>query len=106
MDESAGLALIEELKSSPDEFFREGGRGYMLLEEYFKGLSKDTLRALLRSEDERIRDLAIWITYELWDGGAELMNEIVQLVDDSDPNNHYFAINIIAHHARGEYMDD
>ena len=50
MGDTTGLRLIEKLKKDPEKFQKEDG-GYKLLEEYFNGLSTETLRDLLCYED-------------------------------------------------------
>lgn len=103
MDETIGLGLIEELKNNPDKF----GKSYFLLKEYFKGLSKDTLRELLYSENKSIQQTAVWITSELGKDSTPLMKEVVMLLNESNtPYTLYHALEIVANHAEGEYFDD
>ena len=64
MNKTAGDFLINSLTNDPEKFYNEG-KSYELLQEYFKGFSKDTLRILLISKDKWIKRVAIWITSEL-----------------------------------------
>lgn len=105
MNEKTGLNLIESLKNDPEKFYNEG-KSYQLLQEYYKGLPKDTLRSLFYFESKWIRRAAVWITSELGENGIDLLKEVLTQINDSD---HYicgYALQIVAAHACNEYIDD
>ena len=106
MDETIGLRLIEDLKNDPEKFCHDGKKSYQLLQEYFNGLSKDTLRELFHFENKFIRQYAIWITSELGRKGTDLLKEVVPLINDSDYYINYHAMQIVAGHANGKYFDE
>jgi len=105
MNEIVGLRLIEELKNDPKKFY-DDRKSYQLLQAYYKGLSKDTLRELLRHHDKRIRQTALWITSELGRNAGDLLKEVVSCIDDDDVFICYHALKIVSSAASGEYMDD
>lgn len=69
MGDTIGLKLIEKLKKDPEKLCGEDQ--YQLLEEYFHGLSTETLHDLLCYEDKCIRELSLWIISELGEETAE-----------------------------------
>lgn len=105
MDETNGLRLIEKLKKDPEKF---GGEDqYQLLEEYFHGLSTETLRDLLGYENKNIRGLAIWIISELGKETAEgFLEEAASQMNDEDPVIYCYSSEIVACYGTGKYMDD
>lgn len=105
MDETNGLRLIEKLKEDQGKFREEGG-AYQLLQEYFDGLSKETLRDLLCCEDKSIRQTALWIISELGEDAKALLEEVAAQMNDDDPLICYYASEIVACIAADKYMDD
>jgi len=105
MDETMGFSLVEYLKNDPEKFFNEG-KSYQLLQEYFRGFSKDTLRELFYYENRWIRRVAVWITSELGIDGSDLLKEVLTQINDSDIYICSYALEIIANCARGEHIDD
>ena len=105
MDETIGLRLIEELKEDTERFRREGG-AYRLLQEYFDGLSRETLRDLLSCEDKSIRQITLWIISELGETAKDLLEEIASQMNDDDPLICYYSSEIVACFATDRYMDD
>lgn len=105
MDETNGLRLIELLKKDKEKFRKEHG-GYQLLQEYFYGLSKETLRDLLSDEDKDIRALALWIISELGKTATDLLGEVVSQMNDDDPIICYYSSEMIAFYGSNKYMDD
>lgn len=105
MDETNGLRLIENLKKNPEKF---GGEDqYQLLEEYFHGLSKETLRDLLGYEDKYIRELTLWIISELGETTAEdFLEEAASQMNDDNPVIYYYSSEIVAYYGTDKYMDD
>lgn len=105
MDDARGLELIEELKENTEKFRKEG-RAYQLLQEYFDGLSKETLRDLLCCENKRIKQLALWIVTELGKTAKDLLEDVVAQMNDSDPYVCYYSSKIVACYGTDKYMDD
>lgn len=105
MDETNGLRLIEKLKENTEQFRKEGG-AYQLLQEYFEGLSKETLRELLCYEDKHIRQTALWIISELGESAKDLLGEAAAQMNDDDPLICYYSSEIVACTAADKYMDD
>lgn len=105
MDKTIGLGLIEDLKNESKKFY-DDGKSYLLLQEYYKGLSKDTLRPLFYSEDKWIRRVAIWITSELGKKGSDLLEEVLMLMNDNNYDSYVlgYAAEIIANCACGNNM--
>ena len=106
MNKSNGLRLIEKLKKDPDKFRKEGG-GYQLLEEYFHGLSTETLHDLLCYEDKCIRELSLWIISELGEETAEdFLEEVASQMKNGDPAIYFHSSEIVACYGTDKYMDD
>lgn len=105
MDETNGLRLIELLKKDKEKFRKEHG-GYQLLQEYFYGLSKETLRDLLSYEDKDIKALALWIISELGKTATDLLGEVVSQMNDDDPIICYYSSEMAAFYGTDKYMDD
>ena len=106
MDETKGLRLIEILKKDKEKFKKEHG-GYQLLEEYFHGLSKETLRELFCYEDKDIRALALWIISELGkETPKDFLGEVAAQMNDDDPAIYRYSSEIVAWYGTGKYMDD
>ena len=106
MGDTTGLRLIEKLKKDPEKFQKEDG-GYKLLEEYFNGLSTETLRDLLCYEDKYIRQLTLWIISELGETTAkDFLEEAASQMNDDDPVIYFHSCVIIACYGTDKYMDD
>ena len=106
MDETNGLRFIEILKKDKEKFRKEVG-GYQLLEEYFHGLSRETLHDLLSNDDKDIRALALWIAAELGSAGAEeFLEEAASHMNDDDPAIYRYSTEIVAFWGTDKYMDD
>lgn len=104
MDETNGLRLIEKLKEDTENF---GGEDqYQLLEEYFNGLSKETLHDLLCNENKLIRKISLWIISELGRTAIDFLEEVVPQMNDDDPVICYYASEMVACYATDKYMDD
>lgn len=105
MDETNGLRLIEKLKKDTEKF---GGEDqYQLLEEYFHGLSIETLHDLLCYEDKLIRKIALWIVSELGSATAKnFLEEAATQMNDDDPAIYLWASEIVACCGTDKYMDD
>jgi len=104
MDKGIGLTLIEDLKNSPKKFYDEG-KSYDLLQEYYSGLSIDTLRPLFDFECIWIRRVAIWIASELGTNGRDLLREVSLQTSDNDVYIFSYAIEIIANCTDDDSID-
>ena len=106
MDETNGLRLIELLKKDKEKFRKEVG-GYQLLQEYFNGLTRETLHDLLSNDDKDIRALALWIAAELGSAGVEdFLEEAASQMNDDDPAIYFWSCQIVACYGTDKYMDD
>lgn len=95
MSTNSGEKLIEELLADPEPFF-EAGRGYDLLQEYFRGLPLDTLRPLLRSPDYPVQRVASFILTELGSKAVEVVEDALPLLALHDRNLSYDVLESIA----------
>ena len=76
--------LIGELLRNPVDFDSQG-RAYQLLQDYFVGLSVETLSPLLLHQDGCVRRSAIFVASELGGRVQQIIDHIVPLVHDPDP---------------------
>lgn len=83
--------LIRELLDNPFEF-KESGRAYNLLGEYFGGFPLETLRPLLRSDALLVRHAAVFVVSELGRDAESLTNEFPALLKSGD---RYIKYNIL-----------
>jgi hypothetical protein len=96
-----GNPLIAELLEDPARF-KQDGRAYQLLEEYFSGLPIETLRPLLHHENELVRHAALWVTSELGEQGRVLLDDAIPLIESNDRFQSYHALEIAALCAVGD----
>lgn len=94
MNESRGKQLIQELLSD-SAWFKEHGPTLELLEEYFNGLSLETLRPLLDHNDSIIRNVASWIASEMGGEASSLIDEAIPLLRDDNPHTRYYALDVV-----------
>jgi hypothetical protein len=95
--------LISELLADPAGF-REQGKTFALLEEYFEGLALDTLRSLLRHEDGEVQKAAVWIASELGSQACDLLDDVVPLIARGDRYVTYHALGVVAVCASGDQV--
>ena len=105
MKENKGEQLIEDLKSNPEKFFKHG-KSYNLLQEYFAGLSVETLIPLLESDNLAIQKPAIWIVSELASKGCSLLPYVTPLSKSDDNYIAYYALECILLCANGKYINE
>lgn len=105
MKENIGEKLIADLESNPEKFFKHG-RSYDLLQEYFAGLSIETLIPLLQSENPAIQKPAIWIVSELATSGCSLLPYVGPLTKSNDNYIAYYALESILLCATGKYIKE
>ncbi len=97
---TAGFELIEALKADPENFRYD----YQLYEEYCRGFDTETLRPLLRSENEYIRLHAAGILAEGAPAWIEpFLDEAVRLLDDENVLTVMCALEILAYNGYGKY---
>ncbi|MDE7294105.1 MAG: HEAT repeat domain-containing protein [Oscillospiraceae bacterium] len=97
---TVGYELIEALKAEPENFHY----GYQLYEEYCRGFDTETLRPLLRSENEYIRLHAAEILAEGASAWVEpFLDEAVRLLDDDNVLIIMCALETLAYSGYGEY---
>lgn len=99
-----GNPLIAELLADPARFKQEG-RAYQLLDEYFSGLSIETLRPLLHHESGLVRHAALWVTSELGEQARVLLKDTIPLIASSDRFESYHALEIAAVCAVGDQIE-
>lgn len=98
-DKEKAYKLIEDLKEDPFRFYKNKQSNSLLLE-FYRGFPKDSLRPLLRSENQIIKREAIWIVSELGVDGEVLLDEIIPLLNDDDSYIVAYASEIVALCAR------
>lgn len=103
MNETRAKTLLDNLKNDSEKFYNDG-KSYELLQEYFKGFSKDTLRTLFHSKDKWARRVAIWITSELAAEGSDLLEDVLAQINDDDEYICSYALEIIANCAHDEHI--
>lgn len=86
--------LLKELELDPTAFFNNG-RSYNLLQEYFSGLSLDTLIPLLESDNGDVQKTGIWIVSELAKKACSLLKHVVPLVKSRNSYIKYHALECI-----------
>jgi len=104
MKNTSSIKLIDELLDNPSEFYNQG-KSYLLLQEYFKGLSLETLRPLFSHIDVFVRRVAIWITSELGINGDYLIDDAIALLKDDDIGIKHDALEVIAVCSVGEHVE-
>lgn len=106
MSTHGGEKLIEELLANPALFF-EAGRGYDLLQAYFRGLPVETLRPLLRSADYSVQRVATFLLTELGSKAVGVVEDALPLLALRDRNLSHDvleAIAVCAEQARPEWL--
>ena len=115
-DKEKAYRLIEDLINDPLRFYKNKQANSLLME-YNRGFPKDSLRPLLRSENQIIKREAIWIVSELGVNVEDLLDDIIPLLNDDDNYVVAYASEIVALCARNieefikvfdclEYPDD
>lgn len=87
--------LIEELLAGP-EAFEDAGRGYELLQEYFHGLSHETLPPLLGSSVPAVKRIATYLLSELGRDARDVVDDAIPLLDCDDRDVTYYVMEAIA----------
>jgi hypothetical protein len=90
-----GARLIEELLADPKKF-SESGRAYILLQAYFAGFPKETLRPLLESDDVWVQRTASFVVSELGRDAASLASAFPRLLNSRDEHVVWYAMEALA----------
>ena len=90
-----GEDLLAELLTDPRKFV-EKGRPYALLQAYFQGLTIESLRPLLRSDNPWIQSAAGYVASELGGRARDLTDDIVVLLGSSEPLVQNYAMEVLA----------
>jgi len=101
MKQADGQHLIVELLTDPERFC-ESGRAIQLLQAYFDGLPKETLRPLLRSENAWVQQSAAFVSSELGSAASGLVGEFPRLLASSNRHVVWYAMEGLAVCAKGE----
>lgn len=103
-EKHSGKKLIGELLATPEKFYKQG-KAYQLLQEYFNGMSIDTLRPLLRHSDKHVRAAAVFVASELGDKVNRLIDEMVLLLGDPDPSIQWDALESVMVCSTGDSIE-
>ena len=85
-----GEQLIEELMVD-SVGFTEQGKAYELLQEYFGGMSLESMLPLLCNSDRLVRRAGIWMASELARDACSLIHDVIPLTTDNDQYIRYHA---------------
>lgn len=88
-----GKGLVLELLANPDSF-RERGGSYLLLEEFFNGLSLDHLEGLLLSKDPAVQHVAVFVASELGARSVPVADGVIPLLESSDVYVRFHALEV------------
>src|SRR5688572_2854938 len=91
---TAGDVLIEQMLSNPARF-RETGKPYALLQEYFHGFPLHTLKPLIGHDDIDVRRSVVWIISELGHDGCPLLLDVKALIGEGDRYISYHVLDIL-----------
>lgn len=82
-DTEKGDRLIEDLQNDPERFIKNG-QGIGLLNELYRGFPKEKLVPLLCSDNVPVCRGALAVIDELGTGGADLLDNIIPLLESND----------------------
>lgn len=97
-----GERLIAELCSDPARFAEEH-KAVLLLKAYFDGFRLETLRSLIKSDDENIKSVAAFIVSELRGNAVSLIDDIIELLKDRSPSIQWDALEALMCCAVGDH---
>lgn len=100
MSSDKGSELIDELLGDPAKFC-DNGRAYGLLQAYFAGFPKETLRPLLRHNDVWVQRSAAFVVSELGSAAASLVDEFPSLLSSPDEHVVWYGMEALAVCAKG-----
>lgn len=83
--------LQRRLLENPEQF-ESRGEGNAMLKEHFDGAPVALLRPLLRHESTSVRATAMFVANELGVGAAELIEDVIPLINDSDAHIQWDAL--------------
>lgn len=104
MEADEGDRLVDELLADPQRFDEEG-RAYQLLQCYFSGYPRETLRPLLRSDERLVQKAAAFIISELGVDARDLLDDIVSLMQSGDRYLKYQAMEALTVCADGKQAE-
>ncbi len=100
-----GYSLVKEFNDDPKQFVRNG-RGYALLNAYFKGYPITTLKPFLLSDDDEVREEAMGVLSELGAKGVVLIDVTVTLLKDENIRIKYDALESVLVCSEGEHSKE
>ena len=86
--------IISQIMDDPDDS-NIGVLANDLLKEFSRGCSVERLRPLLLSKNNSIVEIGIWVTSELGQGAAPLLDDVVSLLKHPGKNVRFFAIDSV-----------
>ena len=95
MNSNVGHVLLEELLADPLRF-SDSGRTIHLLQAYFDGFSKETIRPLLRCENAWVQQSVAFVCSELGKAATSLVNDFPGLVTSTNKHIAWYAMEVIA----------
>jgi hypothetical protein len=93
--------LLFRLFDDPQAFV-DRGDGNSLLKEHFNGMPVNVLKPLLRHSDPCVRGTAVFVANELGSAAAELIDDVVPLINDSKPYTQLDALESVLVNAVGD----
>jgi hypothetical protein len=95
--------LLHELSVNPRKF-DEQGRGYQLLQVFFRGLPVETLRPLLQDPDPLVQRTGGFVASELGRNAAAVVCDVVALLTSSDIHAQNSAMEVLTVCGVGERL--
>jgi hypothetical protein len=92
--DDTGQRLIDDLLADPPGF-DASSRGYDLLKAYFAGLSLETLRPLLKSDDVHVQRVAAFVASELGIQARSLVDDVIPLLSSGNRYLQYHALEVL-----------
>lgn len=93
-DNEKGDRLIKDLQNAPERFIKNG-QGIGLLNELYHGFPKEKLIPLLCSDNLSVCREALAVIDELGTGGADLLDNIIPLLNSEDGETACLAAEIV-----------
>jgi len=103
IDHDADVLLGELAEDS--RRFVERGRGYQLLQAFFRGLPVETLRPLLQDRDPWVQRTAGFVASELGWRAADVVDDAVALLASTDIHAQNYAMDVLAVCGTGDKAD-
>lgn len=100
-DARVGEQLVSDLMADPRKFDSDG-RAHDLLQVYFAGFPLQTLRSLLRHDDELVQRAAVFIASELGHESRDVVDDVIPLIHSKDRYLQYHAMEVVAVGGKGD----